>query len=101
MFLGDALRASLPLGACPPVIHRGGPRSFLAQGRPDRILARLGLDEDGVVRTVREALAELQHPAELRSPVDPVDPGPVGDHRGPTPPPFAGTHPVDIVDVVD
>lgn len=104
MFLGDALRASLPLGACPPIIHRGVPRSFLAQGRPDRILARLGLDEDGVVRTVREALAELQHPAELRSPVDPVDPvdpRPAGDHRGPKPPPFAGTHPVDIVDAVD
>ena len=38
--------------------------------RPDRILARLGLDEDGLVRTVREGLADLQHPSELRSPVD-------------------------------
>ena len=74
MFVGDALRASLPLGACPPIVHRGVPRAFLAQGRPDRILARLGLDEDGVVRTVRESLAELQHPAELRSPVDRVPP---------------------------
>jgi 1-deoxy-D-xylulose-5-phosphate synthase len=83
MFLGDALRASLPLGSCPPIVHRGVPRAFLAQGRPDRILARLGLDEDGVVRTVRESLADLQHPAELRSPVDrvpPVDRAP-GDHR--------------------
>jgi 1-deoxy-D-xylulose-5-phosphate synthase len=71
MFLGDALRATVPLGACPPVVHRGIPRAFLAQGRPDRILARLGLDTDGVVRTVRETLAELQHPAELRSPVTP------------------------------
>jgi 1-deoxy-D-xylulose-5-phosphate synthase len=70
MFLADALRASLPLGTCPPVVHRGIPRSFLAQGRPDRILARLGLDEDGLVRTVREGLADLQHPSELRSPVD-------------------------------
>jgi 1-deoxy-D-xylulose-5-phosphate synthase len=70
MFLVDALRASLPLGACPPVIHRGVPRSFLAQGRPERILARLGLDEDGVVRTVREGLAELQHPSELRGPLE-------------------------------
>jgi 1-deoxy-D-xylulose-5-phosphate synthase len=75
MFLGDALRASLPLGACPPIVHLGIPRSFLAQGRPDRILARLGLDEDGVVRTVRESLAELQHPAELRSPVVQALPG--------------------------
>ncbi|MGA2836846.1 MAG: 1-deoxy-D-xylulose-5-phosphate synthase N-terminal domain-containing protein, partial [Acidimicrobiales bacterium] len=70
MFLVDALRASLPLGACPPVVHRGIPRSFLAQGRPDRILGRLGLDGDGIVRTVRESLAELQHPSELRSPVE-------------------------------
>ncbi len=70
MFLGDALRAAVPLGSCPPVVHRGVPRAFLAQGRPDRILARLGLDEDGVVRTVREAMADLQHPAELRSPAD-------------------------------
>ena len=75
MFLGDALRASLPLGACPPIVHLGIPRSFLAQGRPDRILARLGLDEDGVVRTVRESLAELQHPAELRGPVVQALPG--------------------------
>ena len=70
MFLGDALRASLPLGACPPIVTKGVPRSFLAQGRPDRILARLGLDADGIVRTVRESLAELQHPSELRTPVD-------------------------------
>ena len=70
MFLGDAVRASLPIGACPPIVHRGVPRAFLAQGKPDRILARLGLDEDGVVRTVRESLADLQHPAELRSPVE-------------------------------
>ena len=75
MFLGDALRASLPLGSCPPIVHRGVPRAYLAQGRPDRILARLGLDGDGIVRTVRESLAELQHPAELRSPVERALPG--------------------------
>ena len=69
MFLGDALRTSLPLGTCPPIVHRGVPRAFLAQGRPDRILARLGLDEDGIVRTVRDGLADLQHPAELQRPV--------------------------------
>ncbi len=84
MFLADALRGSLPLGACPPVIIRGVPRSFLAQGRPDRILARLGLDEDGVVRTVRDSLAELQHPSELRSPVRRALPL-AGDLAGDTP----------------
>ena len=70
MFLADALRASLPLGGCPPVLVKGVPRSFLAQGRPERILARLGLDEDGIVRSVRESMAELQHPSELRSPIE-------------------------------
>jgi 1-deoxy-D-xylulose-5-phosphate synthase len=74
MYLADALRASLPIGGCPPIVHRGVPRAFLAQGKPDRILARLGLDEDGVVRAVRDCLADLQHPAELRSPVE--RPGP-------------------------
>ena len=68
MFLGDALRASLPLGSCPPIVHQGVPRTYLAQGRPDRILARLGLDEEGIQRTVRESLAELQNPAVRRSP---------------------------------
>jgi 1-deoxy-D-xylulose-5-phosphate synthase len=75
MFLGDALRASQPLGSCPPIIHRGVPRAYLAQGRPDRILARLGLDDDGIVRTVRESLAELQYQAEQRSPVERALPG--------------------------
>ena len=80
MFLGDALRRALPLGGCPPIIHKGVPRSFLAQGRPDRILARLGLDEDGLVHTVRESLAELQHPSELRGPVGrPLTGGLTGD----------------------
>jgi 1-deoxy-D-xylulose-5-phosphate synthase len=84
MFLGDALRATLPLGGCPPIIHKGVPRSFLAQGRPDRILARLGLDRDGLVRTVRESLAELQHPSELRSPVQRPLAGGVGGVGGDT-----------------
>jgi len=75
MFVGEALRASLPLGSCPPIVHRGVPRAFLAQGRPDRILARLGLDEDGIQRTVRESLSELRHPAELRSPAERAQPG--------------------------
>jgi 1-deoxy-D-xylulose-5-phosphate synthase len=84
MYLGDALRSSLPLGACPPIVTKGVPRSFLAQGKPDRILARLGLDEDGIVRTVRESLAEMQHPSELRSPVGRERPR-TGDLDGDTP----------------
>ncbi len=75
MYLGDALRDSLPLGACPPVVNRGVPRAFLAQGKPDRILARLDWTRTGWCRTVRESLAELQHPAELRCPAA-TRPGP-------------------------
>ncbi len=59
MFLADVLQRSLPLGTMPPVVVRGIPRSFLAQGRPDRILARLGLDAEGIARTVRDSLGAL------------------------------------------
>ncbi len=59
MFLADALQRALPLGTMPPVVVRGIPRSFLAQGRPDRILARLGLDAEGIARTVRDSLGAL------------------------------------------
>jgi 1-deoxy-D-xylulose-5-phosphate synthase len=34
----------------PPVITLGIPRAYLAQGKPDRILARLGLDGTGLAR---------------------------------------------------
>ena len=85
-YLAEALREGLPLGTCPPIVTRGVPRSFLAQGKPDRILARLGLDADGIVRTVRESLAGLQHPSELRSPVDLELGLPLtGDRTGDTP----------------
>ncbi len=59
MFLADTLQRTLPLGTVPPVVVRGIPRSFLAQGKPDRILARLGLDGDGLSRTVRDSLSAL------------------------------------------
>ena len=57
MFLADALRASLPYGATPPVISLGIPRAYIPQGKPDMILAELGLDGEGVARSVREAVA--------------------------------------------
>jgi 1-deoxy-D-xylulose-5-phosphate synthase len=59
-FLVDALRRDLPLGACPPVVNLGIPRAYLAQGRPDTILAHLGLDAAGLAASVREALAGLR-----------------------------------------
>jgi hypothetical protein len=38
------------------VVSLGIPRTYLAQGKPDRILARLGLDGPGLARSVREAV---------------------------------------------
>ena len=75
MLLADALRSSLPVGACPPVVTLGIPRTFIPQGRPDRILTRLGLDGEGIARTVREALGTLQHPDELRTAPSATGPG--------------------------
>jgi 1-deoxy-D-xylulose-5-phosphate synthase len=54
MFLADAVRESGRQG--PPVVSLGIPRTYLAQGKPDRILARLGLDGPGLARSVREAV---------------------------------------------
>ena len=56
MFIADALRASCPPGSAPPIVSLGIPRAFIPQDKPDRILARLGLDSAGLARSVREAL---------------------------------------------
>ncbi len=58
-YLAEALRRSCPLGAAPPVVSLGIPRSFIAQDKPDRILSRLGLDGPGLARSVQEAVAEV------------------------------------------
>ena len=63
MFLADALRASCPQGTAPPVLSLGTPRAYISQDKPDRILARLGLDADGLVRSVRQAVAARGRPA--------------------------------------
>jgi 1-deoxy-D-xylulose-5-phosphate synthase len=62
MFLADALRASCALGTAPPVVNLGIPRTYLAQGKPDRILARLGLDGPGLAAAVHEALQGIATP---------------------------------------
>ncbi len=59
MYLAEALRASLPTGAAPPVVELGIPRAFLAQGKADRILAELGLDAEGVAATVHSTLKTI------------------------------------------
>jgi len=55
MFLLDALRSLLP-DATPRMSVLGVPRSYIPQGRPDDILASLGLDGHGIARSVRGLL---------------------------------------------
>ena len=56
MFVADALRSTAPYGTTPPVISLGTPRSYIPQGKPDQILAQLGLDGPGLAHTVRAAV---------------------------------------------
>jgi 1-deoxy-D-xylulose-5-phosphate synthase len=57
MFLADAMASASPGGRVPPVTVLGIPRTFIAQDKPDHILARFGLDGPGLAQSVREALA--------------------------------------------
>ena len=41
----------------PPVDVLGVPVRFIAHGKPDQILAELGLDADGIAASVRAALS--------------------------------------------
>jgi 1-deoxy-D-xylulose-5-phosphate synthase len=59
MFVADALRSTIGTGSAPPTLNLGTPRSFLAQGKPDAILARLGLDGPGIAHSARLALADF------------------------------------------
>jgi 1-deoxy-D-xylulose-5-phosphate synthase len=63
MFLAEALRASCPQGTAPPVLSLGIPRAYIAQDKPDRILARMGLDATGIAGSVREAVGASSRPA--------------------------------------
>ena len=78
MFLGDEVaRVARARGATvPSLVVLGVPRSYLAQGKADDILAGLGLDGPGIAASVMGAAAAT--PA-------PVDPGP-GPIDGGTPP---------------
>ena len=55
MQLADAL-ARCPGGSGPRVVTLGVPSKFIPHGKPERILARLGLDADGIATAVRDAL---------------------------------------------
>jgi 1-deoxy-D-xylulose-5-phosphate synthase len=82
MFIADALRASYPQGSAPPVISLGIPRAFIPQDKPDRILARLGLDGAGLARSVRKALGARPEVAteEAGSPKAPTPPATLTAH---------------------
>lgn len=66
MFFADALSASSPSGATPPVVHLGVPRAFIPQAKPDAILSALGLDGIGIAAAVRSAA--IPHPDGLTPP---------------------------------
>ena len=55
---GDAIRDAIAaLGSDTPVEVLGTPVAYIPHGKPDAILAELGLDADGVARAVRTGLA--------------------------------------------
>jgi deoxyxylulose-5-phosphate synthase len=47
----------MPEGNPPPVTVLGIPRTFISQDKPDRILARFGLDGPGLAQSIRDAQA--------------------------------------------
>ena len=67
MYLADAMHrrhhdADRLATELPPVTVLGIDRVFIPQDKPDRILAHFGLDADGLVRSVREAIGAPVHP---------------------------------------
>ena len=56
-FIGQTVADRDPRGAGPPVLILGTPPEYLGQGKPDAILARLGLDGPGIAGAARRALA--------------------------------------------
>jgi 1-deoxy-D-xylulose-5-phosphate synthase len=68
-FLVDAVASYVGMDATPPAIRiLGVPRTYLAQGKPDLILAELGLDGPGIASTVTAALADERERLHLASP---------------------------------
>jgi 1-deoxy-D-xylulose-5-phosphate synthase len=65
-FLLDALRNLPGLDRpLPPVRILGIPRTYVAQGKPDRILSELGLDGPGIASAVTTALADERERLQL------------------------------------
>ncbi len=83
MYLADAMArsAGADVGtATPPVLVLGTPRAYIPQDRPDRVLARLGLDGPGIADSIRRVLAApapapAPAPATAGTPVTTADAG--------------------------
>ncbi len=78
MFVADALRRSIGSGSAPPIVSLGTPRAFIPQDRPDRILARLGLDGPGLARSARAAVADFAVGLHGSTPTNPPPSLPAG-----------------------
>lgn len=55
-YLADRLQERAGVADAPPILRLGVPDSYLAQGKPDRILAELGLDAAGIATATLKAL---------------------------------------------
>ena len=64
-FLVDAMRSGSTAGPLAPVRVLGIARSYVPQGKPDAILAELGLDGPGIAAAVTEALTVERRRLEL------------------------------------
>jgi 1-deoxy-D-xylulose-5-phosphate synthase len=78
MFVADALRQLLGGVSAPPILNLGIPRAFIPQDKPDRILARLGLDGPGIAATTRKALADFAVGLNGSAPASPPGSRPAG-----------------------
>jgi 1-deoxy-D-xylulose-5-phosphate synthase len=56
--LSDRLVELAGVRHAPPVLRLGVPTAYLVQGKPDRILAELGLDAAGIAAATRKVLAD-------------------------------------------
>jgi 1-deoxy-D-xylulose-5-phosphate synthase len=56
--LADRLTERAGVRHAPPVLRLGVPDAYLPQGKPDRILAEIGLDGAGIAAATRKALSD-------------------------------------------
>nr|WP_274388307.1 1-deoxy-D-xylulose-5-phosphate synthase [Salsipaludibacter albus] len=57
--VADAILDHAGLASAPPVLRLGVPDAYVAHGSPDRLLADLGLDADGIAAAVGKAVTDL------------------------------------------